>query len=293
MPVRCAIRRAGMFHAHQCREARRAGRALAVLRLARRGDSRRAHQHRTSTFQAAAVHIEGMTQPSVPFPDQLAQRGAALYTPRNLAFYDVVVHGVSNAVAWRCPTRALQDLYDQHARPVHLDVGVGSGLLLERCRFSRPPAITLLDMSSSALAFAGRRLQGYRPTCVRANVLEPVTLSGRYESIGMTYLLHCLPGDMASKAVVFQHLGRYLTSDGQLFGATVLGRGVQPNAAARCLLALYNARGIFSNRHDDRDGLERALAQSFSQYELWSHGCVALFRARGYRPLSKPDARVC
>src|SRR5262249_59304847 len=32
-------------------------------------------------------------------------RAHALYTPAMLAIYDLLVHGVSNHVAWRCPTR--------------------------------------------------------------------------------------------------------------------------------------------------------------------------------------------
>ena len=41
----------------------------------------------------------------------------------------------------------------------------------------------------------------------RRNVLEPIFLEGeRFDSIGLNYLLHCIPGIIESKSVVFDHL---------------------------------------------------------------------------------------
>lgn len=38
-------------------------------------------------------------------------------------------------------------------------------------------------------------------------MLEPVTYDGpRFDSVGLNYLLHRMPGDIRSKAVVFDHL---------------------------------------------------------------------------------------
>jgi hypothetical protein len=64
-----------------------------------------------------------------------------------------------------------------------------------------------------------------------------------------------------------------------LFGATILGRGVTPNRAARVLLDLYNAKGVFNNREDDLASLSDGLRQRFDQVEIETTGCVALFRA--------------
>jgi len=38
-------------------------------------------------------------------------RAHAIYTPSMLSVYDLLVHGLSNHLAWRCPTRRLLDLY--------------------------------------------------------------------------------------------------------------------------------------------------------------------------------------
>ena len=41
-------------------------------------------------------------------PDEAAiAKAHAIYTPVMLSIYDVLVHGLSNRLAWRCPTRRL------------------------------------------------------------------------------------------------------------------------------------------------------------------------------------------
>jgi hypothetical protein len=64
-----------------------------------------------------------------------------------------------------------------------------------------------------------------------------------------------------------------------VFGSTLLQGGVRRGWAARRLMALYNARGVFSNREDDLRSLERALA-GFRDVTVEIVGCAALFSAR-------------
>jgi hypothetical protein len=71
-----------------------------------------------------------------------------------------------------------------------------------------------------------------------------------------------------------------MQQDAVLFGATILGYGVAPNAAARALLSLYNAKGVFNNREDDLESLTDGLRQRFGQVEVELQGLVALFRAK-------------
>jgi hypothetical protein len=42
----------------------------------------------------------------------------------------------------------------------------------------------------------------------------------------------------------------------------------------------YNGKGIFTNRHDTLDGLERELSSRFRDVSLDVIGCAALFAAR-------------
>jgi hypothetical protein len=45
----------------------------------------------------------------------------AIYTPFMLSIYDLLVHAVSNHLAWRCPTRRLLDLYRANLTANHLE----------------------------------------------------------------------------------------------------------------------------------------------------------------------------
>ena len=59
-------------------------------------------------------------------------RAHAVYTLTALRFYDVVVHGLSNRIAWRCPTSRVVSLYENNLSASHLEAGVGTGLLVDR-----------------------------------------------------------------------------------------------------------------------------------------------------------------
>jgi hypothetical protein len=138
----------------------------------------------------------------------------------------------------------------------------------------------LLDINRHCLALSTRRLARFRPMPQEANLLAPLDLDVEpVDSIGLTYVLHCLPGRMAEKLRVVDHLRPFMRGNTVLFGATILGRGIEPNAAARALLALYNSKGVFNNRMDDLEALETGLRQRFGMVEIEQRGCVALFRA--------------
>lgn len=93
-----------------------------------------------------------------PSADDVAA-GAAPYTPGLLRFYDAFVLSFSARVLWRCPTDRVLALYDSHAGARHVDVGVGTGYLLDRCAWPvSQPQITLVDLSPTALEYAARRI---------------------------------------------------------------------------------------------------------------------------------------
>jgi SAM-dependent methyltransferase len=111
-------------------------------------------------------------------------------------------------------------------------------------------------------------------------VLDPLLLPAEsFDSIGINYVFHVLPGTMAEKAVVFDHLGRLLRPGGTLFGTTILGKGVPHGVLAKRFLRIYNTKGIFSNVEDSPEHLETALKEHFQCYTLTITGCVAFFTA--------------
>ena len=207
------------------------------------------------------------------------EAGQAIYTRTVLRMYDVVVHGVSNHFIWRCPTRKLIDSYDQHATGDHLELGVGTGLLLDRSDMGSPTRLVLVDLNENCLKAAARRVARHSPRTYRRNVLEPFELSAErpFQSIAMHYLLHCLPGNLPTKAAVLDHARDYLAPEGVLFGSTLLADGVERSATARALMRAYNRRRIFDNAGDSLSDLRHALARRFARSHVEVVGCAAIF----------------
>lgn len=214
--------------------------------------------------------------------DRDAREAVAVYTPLTLAFYDLAVLRFSNSFVWQCPSHVLLDFYNQHISDKHLDIGVGTGYFLDKCRFpTTAPKIALFDLNPHSLAKSARRLHRYNPTCYTGNVLQRIDIGiTELDSISLNYLLHCLPGNLASKSVVFEKVKPLLSDGGVIFGSTILGEGVRHNPLARQLMKIYNARGIFSNWSDRQSDLDAGLKAHFAEHTIHIEGCVALFSAR-------------
>jgi len=208
--------------------------------------------------------------------------GQAVYTRPILRIYDLAVLGLSNRLIWKCPTRRLVEHYDQHVTANHLDVGVGTGYFLDKCRFPmQAPRVALMDLNGTSLDFASRRIARYQPETYVRNVLAPISIDApKFDSVGINYLLHCLPGPLKSKAVAFDHLKALMNPGAVLFGSTLLQIGVPRSRFAKCLMGIYNKKGIMSNEHDSLDGLKTALGERFRDVSVDVVGCVALFSGR-------------
>lgn len=214
------------------------------------------------------------------------EAGQAAYNPRTLALYDLWVTQVSNRFIWRCPPETIQHFYDENASTNHLDVGVGSGYYPAHCsKFRSGARVALMDMNPESLRFTAERLAHLNPESWQANVLEPIAPQlpekiEPFDSIALNYLIHCLPGTIESKAVVFANLKPLLNPGGVLFGTTLLQGGVRRTPQARLLMRAYNRRRLITNERDHLKGLRAGLEAHFPAVEIDVRGAVALFRAR-------------
>src|SRR5271169_5767762 len=103
--------------------------------------------------------------------------GQAVYTKRMLGAYDFLVLSISNRLIWKCPRQHLLEHYNRHVSANHLDVGVGTGYFLDRCRFpSHTPRVALMDLNRNSLDFAARRIARYKLETYIRNVLEPIAI---------------------------------------------------------------------------------------------------------------------
>ncbi|CAO5233768.1 hypothetical protein FAGKG844_190029 [Frankia sp. AgKG'84/4] len=140
----------------------------------------------------------------------------------------------------------------------------------------------------------GRRHSGSGPACRFAprtavrNALEPVgKLPGApFDSVGVNYLLHCLPGDLETKAgQLLASIRPTMAPDAVLFGSTILATAATVSRPARRLLAFYNRKGVFHNVADHAEALDRVLGTAFTHHRVELVGGVATFVASGPTPL--------
>jgi len=213
-------------------------------------------------------------------PSYKGQRG---YNPFLLAIYDPWVLGFMARAVWRCPIPPVVERYRRLIGRRHLDVGPGTGYFLEK---AAPPAgteITLLDPNPNVLARSSRRLAALHPITVEADVMKPLPVEGRFDSAALSFVLHCLRGPQAHKAVAVRNIADVLDPDGVLFGSTVLGIEERHTPQARAVLRAFNWRGDFDNLGDTADGLRRILEESFGTVEVDVIGSTAHFTATGPR----------
>ena len=227
-----------------------------------------------------------------PTPGEV-EAGHAFYTRRSLAIYDLAILWYFSRLAWKCPAHRVLRRCDEHVSGNHLDIGVGTGYFLDHCTFpTATPRLALMDPSEACLGAASRRTERYTPERHRASVLEPFELGGPgLDSIGLTYLLHCLPGDIRSKSVAFVHIHAVANPGAAVFGATLLHDGVDKNWLAREVMTRNNAHGIFSNVDDDLDGLRRVLEQHLDEPTIEMDPSVPM-RPRQSEPLSEERRQV-
>ncbi|RFU28550.1 hypothetical protein B7463_g7778, partial [Scytalidium lignicola] len=238
----------------------------------------------TATESAQADHSKNMTAiKNVAAPEVVAGKDSeeVLYTPWRLAFYDFWVLGIVTSYGWCCPTKTyLLPLFRANVRKNHLDIGVGSGYYLDPSTVPTTTTLTLVDSESHALAVAKARTKRSDATAIVANVLKPLPLSQKYDSVSMYYLLHCIPVSIEEKCRVFSNIKVHMTPDGVLTGANILNKGVKKdNFFGAWIRRGITRHGILHNESDTAYDFEHALRENFHKVETWVVGSIFIFRA--------------
>jgi SAM-dependent methyltransferase len=226
--------------------------------------------------------------------DDPSYKGQAGYTRFLLAIYDPWVIGFMAPVVWKSPKQPVVEAYRRHIGRRHLDVGPGTGYLIEKAEPAEGIEITLLDPNRNVLARSSGRLAALHPVTVEADVMKPLPLEGRFDSAALSFVLHCLRGPQEHKAVAIANIAAVLEPDGVLFGSTVLGMHARHSRAAGGVLRAFNRHGDFDNLGDTADGLREILRASFRTVEVEEAGSVAHFTATGPLPgppAGRPEAR--
>ena len=213
--------------------------------------------------------------------EERVKAGIALYSRFILTIYDWVFLGYQCRFYWRCPVHYLLESYNQHVSANHLDIGVGTGYFMDKCKFpSTSIRLALMDLSDNSLRAASKRLIRYKPEVYKRNVLEPFDIDApAFDSIGMMNLLHCLPGDLKTKTIVFEHAKEVMNPGAVVFGSTILYEGVKRSAWATLALKYCNKKRFMDNMNDSLEDLRESLQHTFSESSVKVIGCEALFWA--------------
>jgi len=205
--------------------------------------------------------------------------GAAVYSKFLLSIYDIEVLMFELPYIFRCPLGTVRDFFNRNISGIHLDVGVGTGYFLDKCKFPvENPTIHLMDLNPNTLEKTSNRIQRYEPVSHQCNVLEPIQEKlPMFDSVSAMNFLHCLPGTMLSKETAIRNLEPFIIEGGVFFGITVLGEGVDAGFLYRKANAVYNKTAIFSNLHDNVSDLEHILSRHFQDYSVNVVGSVAFF----------------
>ncbi len=211
---------------------------------------------------------------------QKVMQAAKPYNRFLLYFYDYYVYRCVAPIFFRCPQQTLIDFYTSHISTNHLEIGVGTGYLLTKCfEANKLETLSLLDLNATCLNMTEQKLSALSPNKYHANILEPFPINDkRFTSVGLNFVLHCVPGGFKDKGIAFEHIAASMDPGGTLFGSTAIYYPGQSNVA-RIVMDIYNRKGIFNNREDTIDDLVTALSQQYTDIEVTQIGNILFFHA--------------
>ena len=96
-----------------------------------------------------------------------------------LKLYDPIVIGVVAGLVWRFPA----------IRHRHLDVGPGTGYLIDHSGIPDGRHFTIVDANPNVLRHAARRLRRLNVTAVEADVLKPLPVDGPFDSAALCLVI--------------------------------------------------------------------------------------------------------
>lgn len=211
--------------------------------------------------------------------------GQATYTPFFLNIYDLFVIRFSNRFFWRCPPQRTIELYQRNVANEHLDIGVGTGFYLQASSNLRNvKSVGIMDLNDNSLTKTKGALEkiGVSNVAVyHTNVLDGFPFKeAKYSSVGINYLLHCVPGSFDEKlGNIFNNLKTSISPGRSIkvFGSTILIDEDKHTALSKLVMRFYHKKGIFHNQRDTYKSLVEACNKHSKNVLINVVGAVAFF----------------
>lgn len=204
--------------------------------------------------------------------------GQKVYSRLVLKLYNFIVLFFNNNFLWKCKTSQLLKLYKNNVSPNHLDIGVGSGYYLKKVK-DKLEIVALMDLNQNCLDYVKKVLKDKQILTYNIDILKdiPEKFFSKYDSISCNYLIHCLP-DNGNKEKVFENIAKMLSQEGTAFGSTIINDYSSKLAAK--VANKFNAKGIFDNKNDTYESIEKYLKNNFAKYSIKQIGSVCVYVMR-------------
>ncbi|AJI56648.1 methyltransferase small domain protein [Francisella philomiragia] len=201
--------------------------------------------------------------------------GQKVYSKLVLKLYNFVVLFFNNTFLWKCKTSQLLQLYKDNVSHNHLDIGVGSGYYLKNVK-DRLSKVALMDLNPNCLEYVKNVLKDKEVSTYQVDILKDVAeeFYAKYESISCNYLIHCLP-DNGNKEKVFENIAKMLSKDGVAFGSTIIND--YSSKLAIKVANKFNAKGVFDNKNDTYESIEKYIKNNFAEYTIKQIGSVCVY----------------
>lgn len=219
------------------------------------------------------------------------QDGVRIYRPLLLSIYDFLIMRVLTVYVWRCPAFHYTNLYRDFMSRNHADIGVGTGYVLDRCEYEPGEVrIALFDLQRNCLEYTARRIARFEPEIYQCDALEPIRVgAGSFDSIALGGILHCIPGDMAEKGIVFDSIKPLMHSRTKVFGYTILNQGIHKTRLSKATYFILQKLKVINGLNDSATQLTKELEMRFTSVEVKVIGCVAIFVA--HAPIPTPSTK--
>ena len=196
----------------------------------------------------------------------------------NLHYYDRFVNQFNCKYVWKCSPDKIFNIYNQNCSKYHLEIGPGTGYFLKNSNLnSTIHELTLIDINDQILDYSMKNLKSEYSNINALNYnlfTDKIPDHIKFDSVGINYVLHCIPGDLQKKIDTLIHnLG---DNNYKLFASTVICDPLHISIIAEYELMLLNSLGIFNNNNDTYQELQEYLENNKFKYNLHKEGYVAI-----------------
>ena len=194
---------------------------------------------------------------------------------KSLKLYDYLVNDINCSYAWRCHKSNIFENYKNNIKTNHLEIGPGTGYFLENNYNIKK--LYLMDINDDTLNFSKNNLsENYQLETINHNIFEDKLEIKDLESVGLNYVLHCVPGRLEDN---IDNLINNLETNNKVnfFGATVVSDKILQNRLSTIELFFLNKYNIFNNEMDTSKNLIDYLKYNHIKYQEKIVGNVLLF----------------